>query len=100
MRAVDAVAFRAQHEVVARSAPGRLLLYFDIGHAVLGEKALVLGDEQWTGVAERDKAELGRLHFRTRILRKGAGREIQLGRGKQCSRSTGRLQDLTAAETA
>ena len=92
MRAVDAVAFGAEHEVVARGAPGGLLLHVDIGHAVLGEEALVLGDEQRTGVAERDEAELGALHFRARVLRERAGGEIQLCRGKQGGGAAGRLQ--------
>ena len=100
MRAVDAVAFRAEHEVVARGAPRGLLLHFDIGHAVFGEEALLLGGEQRRGIRQRDEAELGTLHFRPSALRKGAGREIQPGRGKQCGRSTGRLEDLTAAKTA
>jgi hypothetical protein len=31
MRAVDAIAFGAEHEIVARGAPGGLLLHVDIG---------------------------------------------------------------------
>ena len=100
MRAVDAVAFRAQHEVVARRAPGGLLLHFDIGHAVFGEDALLLGDEQRRGVRQRDEAELGGLHFRTRALRESAGGEIQLGRGEQRGGSAGCFQELTTAEAA
>ncbi len=57
MRAVDAVAFGAEHEIVAGRTPGRLLGDFDVGHAVFGKEALVLGDEQRPGIAQRDKAE-------------------------------------------
>ena len=46
VRAVDAVGVAAEHEVVARRAPRRLLQHFDVRHAVLGEEALLLGDEQ------------------------------------------------------
>ena len=59
VRAVDAAAFAAEHEVVARGAPRRLLQHLDIGHAVLGEEALLLGDDQRRRVGERDEAELG-----------------------------------------
>src|SRR5262249_42729577 len=45
--------------------PRRLLLYLDVRHAVLGEKTLVLGDEQRAGIGERDEAELGLGRFRT-----------------------------------
>jgi len=40
MRAIDAVAFRAQHKVVAGGAPGGLLLHLDVRHAVFGEQTL------------------------------------------------------------
>ena len=49
---------RAEHEVVARRAPRRLLEHFDVGHAVLGEEALLLGDQKRGCVGERDEAEL------------------------------------------
>ena len=52
---------RAEHEVVARGAPRRLLGDLDVGHAVLGEEALLLGDEQRRRVGQRDEAELGAL---------------------------------------
>ena len=50
---------RAEHEVVARRAPRGLLLHLDVGHAVLGEEALLLGDEQRRRVGQRDEAEIG-----------------------------------------
>jgi hypothetical protein len=84
----------------ARGAPRGLLLHFDIGHAVFGEDALLLGDEQRRSIRQRDKAELGALHFRPGALRERAGGEIQLGRSEQGDRSSGRLQDLTAAKAA
>jgi hypothetical protein len=45
MRAIDAVTFRAQDEVVSRGAPRRLLLHLDVGHAVFGEDAFLLGHQ-------------------------------------------------------
>ena len=100
MRAVDAVAFRAEHEVVARGAPRGLLLHLDIGHAVFGEDALLLGDEQRRRIGQRDEAELCRLHFRARALRERAGGEIQFCGGEQRCGSRGRFEDLAAAEAA
>jgi hypothetical protein len=100
MRAVDAIAFRAQHQIVARGAPRRLLLHVDVGHAVFGEQTLILGDEQRTGIAQRDEAELGALHLGPCVLRERAGGEIQLGGGKQRRRAGGGFQDVTAAEAA
>ncbi len=64
MRAVDAVGRAAQHEIVARGAPGRLLGHLHIGDAVLGEETLFLGDNQRRGVDERDVAEHGLGDFR------------------------------------
>jgi hypothetical protein len=100
VRAIDAIAFRTQHEVVAGGAPRRLLGDFDIRHAVFGEQPLVLGDEQRPRVAQRDEPERCLGDFRTRPLREGAGGEVQLGGGKQGRRAAGRLQELAAAETA
>ncbi len=57
--AIDAVLRRAEHQVVAGGAPGRLLEYLDLGHPVFGEEALLGGDEQRRGVGQGDKAELG-----------------------------------------
>jgi hypothetical protein len=54
MRAVDAIGRAAQHKVVARGAPGRLLGDFDVGQAMLGEQALFLGDDQRRRVGQRD----------------------------------------------
>ena len=48
---------RAEHEIVARRAPGGLLQHLDVGHAVLGEEALFLGDDQRRGIGQRDEAE-------------------------------------------
>jgi hypothetical protein len=59
VRAVDAALARAQHQVVARGAPGRLLEHLDLGHAVLLEEALLVGHEQRRGIGQRDEAELG-----------------------------------------
>ena len=69
VRAVDAVLLGAEHEVVARRAPGRLLGDVDIGHAVLGEEALLLGDDQRRGVDQRDVAEDRLGHLRPGRLR-------------------------------
>ena len=69
MRAVDAIALRAQHQIVARGTPGGLLDDLDVGHAVLGEDALLLGNEQRRGIRQSDVAELGALHLRSRGLR-------------------------------
>jgi hypothetical protein len=55
--AVDAVLFRAEHEVVARRPPRCLLGDLHIGHAVLGKKALLLGDGERRGIDQRDVAE-------------------------------------------
>ena len=57
VRAVDAVALRAEHQVVTRRAPRSLLDHFDVWHAVLGEEALFLGDDQRCGVGQCDEAE-------------------------------------------
>ena len=60
---------RAEHEVVARRAPRGLLGDLDVGHAVLGEEALLLGDDQRRRVGQRDEAERRLLHFRPGRLR-------------------------------
>ena len=57
---------RAEHEVVARRAPRRLLGDLDVGHAVLGEEALLLGDDQRRGIDQRDVAEDRLRHLRAR----------------------------------
>ena len=64
MRAIDAVAIAAQHQIVARRAPGRLLQDLDASHAMFLEQALFLGDDQRRGIGERDEAELCGIHFR------------------------------------
>ena len=69
MRAVDAVAFAAEHEIVARRAPRGLLQHLDARHAVFREEAFLLGDEQRRRVGERDEAEIGLGDFRARRLR-------------------------------
>jgi hypothetical protein len=74
-------------------------LHFDIRHAVFREDALLLGDEQRRGVGQRNEAQLGGLHFRTRGLRERARWKIQLGGSKQCGRAAGRLQELAAAKS-
>ncbi len=72
----------------------------DVGHAVFGEQALVLGDEQQAGVAQRDEAELGALVTSgPASLCERAGGEIQLGGGEQmrpCRRRA--FRQLTAAQ--
>ena len=65
------LASRAEHEVVARRAPGGLLGDLDVGHAVLGEEALFLGDDQRRGIGQRDEAEDRLGDFRTGRLGDG-----------------------------
>ena len=77
MGTIDAIAFGAEHEIVPRRTPRCLLHNIDIRHAVFGEYALILGDEQRTGIAERDEAELGDLHLRASTLRECATGKIQ-----------------------
>ena len=98
VRAVDAVAFRAEHEIVARRAPRGLLLHLDVGHAVFGEDAFLLGDEQRRRVGQRDEAEHcalvtsgpaacamwapnGKLRLHGAEQRGGAGAGLQEARG-------------------
>ena len=76
---------RAEHEVVARRAPRRLLDHFDVRHAVFGEQAFFLGDEQRRGIAQRDEAEDGLGDLRARALRERAGGEIQPGGGEHAA---------------
>ena len=57
VRAIDAVALRAEHKIVARRSPGCLLGDFDIGHAVFGEQSLLLRDHERGGIHQRDIAK-------------------------------------------
>jgi hypothetical protein len=82
MGAVDAVGFRAQHEIVAGRPPGSLLQHLRIRQAVLGEEALLLGDDQSGRIGERDVAQFDRLRLGLGILRESAARESRL-RGSQ-----------------
>ncbi len=59
MGAVDAVCGPAQHQVVARRAPGRLLQHLDIGHAMLFEQTLFLGDDEGRRIGQGNEAKLG-----------------------------------------
>ena len=74
---------RAEHEIVARRAPRRLLGDLDVGHAVLGEEALLLGDHQRRGVDQRDVAEDRLLHLGTGGLREGAAGKLRLHGAEQ-----------------
>ena len=101
MGAIDAVALGAEHEVVAGRAPGGLLLHLDAGHAVLGEEALVLGDEQRAGIGERDEAEIGLGHLRAGGLRDmHAGGKFRLQGAEQRGGAGRGLQKRAAAEAA
>ena len=100
MRAVDAIAFRAEHEVVASSAPGSLLLHFHVGHAVFRKHAFLLGHEKRRGIRQRDKAELCTFHFGPGALRERAGGKVEFGCGEQSGSTAGCLQDLAAADAA
>ena len=94
VRAVDAVALGAQHDVVARGAPGGLLGDLDIGHAVLGEEALLLGDDQRRGIHQRDVAEDRLLDLGPGGLRDvRAADEARLGRRDDGGRAARRLQE-------
>ncbi len=81
MRAVDAVAGAAEHEIVARRAPGRLFRHLDVGQAVLGEETLLLGDDQRRRVGERDIAERRLCGLQARALRESA-----IGQERFCRR--------------
>ena len=96
--AVDAIALGAEHEVVARRAPRGLLLDLDVGHAMFGEEALLLGDEERRRVGQGDEAELCRLRLRTGALREGAARKCRLGRGHERESRPALLQHLTPRE--
>ncbi len=98
--AIDAVAFRSQHQIVTGGAPRRLLLHLDIGHAVFGEDALLLGDKQRRSVGQRDEAELGALHFRPRSLRKCAAWKVQFDRGQQRGRAGAGLDQRAPIDAA
>ena len=97
MRAIDAVALRAQHQIVTRGAPGGLLHHFHIRHAVFGEEPLLLGHDQRRGIGERDEAENGAGCLWPSPLCKGAGGKGRLhspGKGG----GGGGLQQGAAAE--
>ncbi len=90
VRAVDAVALGAEHEVVARRAPRSLLLHFDVGHAVFREDAFLLGDEQRRRIGQRDEAELGDFRLGAGSLRDvNAERKCFADRGHQGARAGG-----------
>ena len=95
--AVDAVALGAEHEVVARRAPGGLLLDLDVGHAVLGKEPLLLGDEERRRVGQGDEAELCRLRLRTGALREGAARKCRF-RGRHDGERRPSMQRLAPRE--
>ena len=98
--AVDAVAGRSEHEIVARRAPRGLLRHLDVGHAVLGEEALLPGDDQRRGIGERDEAERRLGGFRTRRMGDiGAERKCGFRRGERGD-GGGRLQESPAGKTA
>ena len=69
--AIDPAPVTAQNQVVARTAPARLLGHVDFGHAVLGEVAPLLCDDQGGGVGQGDVPEFDPLNFRPHGL--GAG---------------------------
>ena len=101
VRAVDAVALRAEHEVVARRAPRGLLGDLDIGHAVLGEEALLLGDDERRGVDQRDVAEDRLGHLRARRVRDmHAAQEARLGGGDDSRRAACGLEERAPAQGA
>ena len=85
---------RAEHEVVARRAPGRLLQHLDVGHAVLGEEALLLGDDQRRGVGQRDVAEHAPCHFRPGALRECADGKLRLRSAEQRGGAGAGLQEM------
>ena len=89
---------RAEHEIVARRAPRRLLQHLGVGHAVLGEEALLLGDEQRAGIGERDEAELGALHLGTGALRERAAGKLRLHGAEQRGGAGGALEEFAAAD--
>ena len=97
VRAVDAVALGAEHEVVAGGAPARLFQHLHVGHAVLGEEALFLGDEERAGIGERDEAELGALHLGARPLRESTAGQRSARQGCQRQGRGGALQEAAAA---
>src|SRR5262245_42535803 len=99
MRAVDAVAFRAEHEVVARRAPRGLLHHLDAGHAVFCEESLFLGDEQGAGIGERDESEVCLAHLRARGMGTwNAGRKTCLERAEQRRSADAAFEQGTAAQ--
>ncbi len=98
MRPVNAVGRAAEHQVVARRAPARLLQHLDIGHAMLGEEALLLGDDQRRSVGQGDEAELGARDFGPGPLRKCARGEQRLGRHQRRGGSRRAGEESPAAE--
>ena len=92
----------AQHDVVARRAPPRLLQHFDIGHAVFGEEALFLGDEQRRSIGQRDEAE-GRSYSPPVPATFGdvhAERKLRLCCANESGSARGRFQERAAADAA
>ena len=85
--AVDAVGGRSQPQVVPQGAPGRLLGHLHIGHAMLGEEALLLGDDQRRCVGERDVTENCLADLRPRRGGMHAGRKRRPDRSEQRGRT-------------
>ena len=84
--------FAAENEVVARRAPRGLLEDLDVGQAVFGEDAFLLGDDQRRRVGQRDVAELGAFHLGPGALREGSARKGALGRCREPERAGARHQ--------
>ena len=87
VRAVDAVARAAEHEIVARRRPGGLLDDLDILQSVFVEDALFLGDDEWRRVRQRDVAELDARDLGSRALREHAARNRHAGGAEQGRRA-------------
>ena len=66
-RAVDAVGFGPKHDVVAHRAPRGLLRDLHVGHAVLGEEALFLGDDERRGIGRARCSRAWPSSFRVRL---------------------------------
>ena len=95
------VALRAQHEVVARRPPRRLLLHVDIRLC----RAWRTGPCPWRRTAGRHrksamKPSLAPLTSGPPSCAEGAGGKIQLCGGEQCGGRAGGFQQLTAAEAS
>ncbi len=94
VRAVNAIRLATEHEIVARRAPRCLLGNLDVRHAVLGEEAFLLGDEQWRRVGERDEAERGFGDFRTvGECHRHAERKLRIDRAQQRGGARARFQE-------